>query len=310
MAAKGRNGKARSNVQSNPSARQAAEGRLLAQEDAQPTPPVVPVVEVPADPEIPKSSPGDIQDPTPANIVQNAAQSTPPGDEPEDDPKTAIVVAGVATEWVWTKVKRRALELTMEGVPVGQIADKLGKHRNTIRNWWHSPEFKVEVQRRMSEYTTSMKLRQTHRTSVLGEALYTKATRLMAEALAAGGKLNIGESQFILRELRDYQREEREVTGGTVARVEHRVLFEGGGETAEAKKDSASARSFHEFLKEHVPHVTSLKALPADASPQDGLIEVAAELMQATDLLDKIGEEDRITDREEAEASEAMKRKR
>lgn len=307
MASKGRNRRERDNsVRANPSARQAAEGRLLAQAAAQEPPFVGCAAEVQADPEIPKDSPGDVPAVQPVNNVQNAPVNGPPA----SDPKTAVVVVEKPGEvWAWTRVKRRALDLTLEGLPIGQIADKLGKHRNTIRNWWHSPEFKGEVQRRITEYATSMKLRQSHRSSVLSEALFTKATRLMKEALEEGGKIDIGQSQLVLRELRDYQREERELAGGTVARVEHRIFVE-GGETPEAKRDSASARSFHEFLKEHVPHVTSLKTMPADTTPQEALVEVAAELLQSTDLLDKIGEEDKITDREEAEAAEAIKRKR
>lgn len=218
---------------------------------------------------------------------------------------------GEPKEWVWTKAKREALKLTLEGMPIGKIAERTGRHRNSIRLWWSSPDFQKEVRVRMHEHATSMKLRQTFRAGTMGETLFNRAVELMSAAQKNSGKLDIGQAQLVFRELRDWQREEREIVDGNVQRIEKRVTFDGrmdvensGGEgTARSKAE----QNLVQWLEGYEP---KLKKKVLEAKTQDELVDAMREVAMETDLIDDIQEAAREEQREQDAENASNTRKR
>ncbi len=57
--------------------------------------------------------------------------------------------------WVWSRTKRKAVRLILEGKQVKEIAKDCDIHRNTVRRWMQSPEFVTTLMTRLEEFKVS-----------------------------------------------------------------------------------------------------------------------------------------------------------
>jgi len=210
-------------------------------------------------------------------------------------------------EWKWTPKKREALRLTVDGVPIGIVAEKVKRHRNTIRAWWNNPVFANEVRLRSMEKATSTKLRHPHRAGVLAEALFQKSVKVLADEEKTG-KLDVGKATLLLREFRDNQRLEAEaINGGSpVQRHEHHHLFDNTGEVNGSARAKAS-EPLLKFLEGYDPTLT--KQLTA-AKTQDELVVAMRRVAMETPIVDVIQEAAREEAHDEAQTYAAEHRRR
>jgi hypothetical protein len=83
----------------------------------------------------------------------------------------------------WTDEKQRFLRLVLEGLPIAEIARRLRRHRNTLRQWRQEPVF----QRRLNQ-------------ELQGTTIMTRLRRLRVAAMVTN-KLE----HFIKRAYREYE---------------------------------------------------------------------------------------------------------
>lgn len=183
--------------------------------------------------------------------------------------------------WTWTPQRRAALRLTLEGLTQAEVARRIGVHRHTLQNWSKAAEWITELRKRVEERTVSARFRRAHST----ERLTDKLARLADKALEAD-RIDVPRTGLLLRELRDYQRLEREHMGlepACTARASARNL----PTTAEPfsisqapePESRLSDRPFKELIQQHMSDISE-DALRAE-TPQEALILAVHDILAA-----------------------------
>lgn len=218
----------------------------------------------------------------------------------------------VKEEWSWDKKKRIAFRMTLEGAGPGDIAKKIGVHRNTIRNWSRSQEWLKELRDRIQEKQLSTKLRRLDVHEVLTDQLSTQAARAIAGQIPS-----FQLTGTYLKEYREYVKAERELYGETMkgggggnqAPQGPLVNINMGSQTEAQASDAATeldSIAFKEFLKSGTADGEVINA----TTEQDAIVLKTRELLRKTDLLDKIHEADKKVSHAESVREEAGKRRR
>jgi len=216
----------------------------------------------------------------------------------------------------WTKQKRVAFRKVMEGIPILQIAKQIGVHRNTIHNWLGTVEWQKEMQVRVHSKQLSTKLRSLSRFDDLAE----KVTTAALDALEGDehGRLNPTLVGVLLKESREVTRTERELYGenmrpGTGSANAPQVpainINIGRGASTPGTEGEASNAldeiSFRDFLL----HVTKPGETIEAKDNDDALVLKTRAMLQETDVLDQLHEDDKTHNHAEAVAEEASKRR-
>lgn len=222
---------------------------------------------------------------------------------------TPVLKGGAIKPWKWTRTKRLAMKMALNGAGPVEIADKVGKHRNTVRNWTNRPEWIAELERLVRESQVFTKLRRINTTGAITDRLAFKALK----ALQNEDKVDTVQAGLFLREHASYARLEREMygesVGGGVAKGAVNITLNGGQPQADVKADTTASIAFRDFMAEHDESLFSGVVIDAP-NPQAALVEATRTLLQESTLLDKVHEEDRAQLQAEAEAEAAAKRKR
>ena len=111
-------------------------------------------------------------------------------------------VGPVQRPWKWTRVRREAMKLLLQGYDRQDVAARLGIGRNTLTRWGKRPEWITEFRQRMAEADSRSRLRRLAVTRTLTD-------KLGAEALKAihpepGEDINIPRAGLYLREHREH----------------------------------------------------------------------------------------------------------
>lgn len=241
-------------------------------------------------PELPEKSSGS--DPVAlAKVVHGTALSGPRG-----------------TRWKWTKRKREAFKLIMQGAGISETADRVKAHRNSIMLWMKAPEWMAEAQKYVTEAQVSTKLRRIKMASVIADQLGAKSLKALAE-----DDLDVGKTGLVLREHLNYLRAERdlfgeEAGGGGAAPGGHVHIHVGAPGQPQPVDDGRQATamlSFIDFMQKYDQNLAVMAH-----SPQHAAALLAEKTLQESSLIDTIREEDREAMRKETEAAEAAKRRR
>jgi len=205
--------------------------------------------------------------------------------------------------WKWSPKKRAAIRLILRGMTNKAIANELGYNERTIRRWRKTAEFHAELLNKAREYAESRRFKRTHETGILTDQL----AGLAAGAISAIKESDEGTSQMDLNALQLYLREYREFKssekvdfgddprgGGGIS-----VNIGIGGAAAEEALGTKGSQSFKAFVEEHMDKVPE-RVLASAESPQEALLGITEALVENTDIIDELYEEDRAMAEEEA----------
>lgn len=241
---------------------------------------------------------------------------------PPENSGTSITVAPTAVvhrpaqrapgdSWKWTKAKKEALRLTMNGAPVTEVAERLGVHRNSITNWMKHPAWLEEAQRQFNDSRTSSKFRRLKTTTIIADKLGVKAAQAIDKE---EGDVDVNRAGLFLRTHLEYAKAEKDIYSGdgngqqNAPLVNINVQQNGGTSPSDKAADSRRGTdllSYKEFLRAYDPNLAVVAR-----SPQEADLLMAEKVLQESNLLDIIREEDREQMRAEQEASEVAKRRR
>lgn len=196
--------------------------------------------------------------------------------------------------WKWTKVKRKAVRMVCRGWPDTRIAKELGKHRNTIRNWKGTAEFNAAVITYAREYVNRVRFKRVHESGIIADQLASQVARQLAEVNKSDAgdvkQGNLNAMQLFLREYREFRAVERSDFGDDVRRVEGSFHVTGTGlTTGDNATGSKGAQSFKRFVEDNASTVPKRVLV---GNEQQSLVGVARALMQGTDILNELHEED------------------
>ena len=230
---------------------------------------------------------------------QSEAQST--GDpsalamvqkDPPSEGGESVLSSG--TLWKWTRVKRKAIKLILQGRSNVQIAKELGKHRHTIRRWKETDEFRAETLRQAHEYANQKRFKRVYETGAMTDSVARHAvktlTKLEKNRKVSGAEFSRALS--FLREYRAFRAEERQDFGDNVQRMEVGGGFTVGitGESG-APKTVTGEQSFKDFLQKSAASMPK-RVIQGVTTPAEALVAVTREALKNTDVLDKLHEED------------------
>lgn len=199
--------------------------------------------------------------------------------------------------WVWSKTKRKAVRLILEGKQVKEIAKDCDIHRNTVRNWMQAPEFVTTLMTRLEEFKVSKRFARLKLTSKTVDNIGT-IIEDMLEQRASG---EVPEDEFNLydydslsgwlKEWRAMRQEERKDFGDHVEKIEKRigVHIEGGiGLFGQVNHTHTHDVSLVDAMKQAIPVGTVIEAESIEEATGDALMIAATH----EGLLDTILEEE------------------
>lgn len=224
-------------------------------------------------------------------------------------PGTVTKVVG-ARPWKWTEKKRAALKHVLDGKGVVEIGKLLDVHRNTVRNWLSDSTFQDAIRRRVSERQTNTKLKRLRATEILTDTLATRA----AESIRDPQAIDPNKARLFLQEHRAYVREERDLygegqsggaQGGPGTMVNIVMGGQNGPSPVDGERRSTAMLAFSDFMAAYDPAMTVIAA-----TPQEAAARIAEKVLQESNLIDTIREEDRAILNQEAAAEAEAKRRR
>ena len=194
--------------------------------------------------------------------------------------------------WKWTKRKRKAVQLLVKGQPITRIADELGVHRNTIRNWRDTPEFNASVMSAAREYVNHTRYKRVHETGIITDQLARQvASKLSKLGKAEANQVDLNHLQVFLREYREFRSQERSDFGDDIKRYEGTFnVAMAGGETA-TPGGEASMQSFKRFVEDNAGKIPE-RLVTDSESAQEALVEATKVLLRETELLEDLHQED------------------
>lgn len=195
--------------------------------------------------------------------------------------------------WKWTKIKRKAVKLIIEGTTINDIAKSTGKHRNTIRRWMNTSEFVHELMQRLEEFKNSRRFRRLQLTSrTLDRIENIVEDQFKArEGEDETGTLYDGEVlSSWLKEWRQMRGEERRDFGDHVDKVEKTVGINITGGLAVGAIVKHERVSLGEAIKSAFPSGAIIEGESAEIATGNLL----AKAVTTTGLIDKILEEDAV----------------
>lgn len=211
------------------------------------------------------------------------------------------------SRWKWTKKKREAFRLIMQGGTITDVAEKVKAHRNSVMVWMKHPEWQAEAARHLGETQGTTKLRRMKVTSILADKLGAHSIKALDD-----DDIDVSKAGLTLRSHLEYVRAERELFGegegnnggpGTAVHVHLGSL--GQPQAVSGALQTTAVMAFKDFMDKYDP-----KLAVAARSPQEAAVLLMEKTLQESNLLDIIREEDREQTRVEAEEQEAAKRRR
>lgn len=221
----------------------------------------------------------------------------------------SVVARAPEPKWKWTPKKREALNLMLSGGTVTQVAERVGVHRNTLTNWTKTPAWLAEQKRYIEEEQISSRLRRVKTTAIIADKLGAKALSELSKDLKEIDPTRAG---LMLREHLNYTKSERDLygengqpQGGPGTAININVGGPNGTPLPSTEHQATALTSFTQFLEAYDPALAVVAH-----SPQEAAALMAEKVLQESNLLDTIREEDREVFRREADAEEATKRRR
>lgn len=207
--------------------------------------------------------------------------------------------------WKWTKKKRAAIKLILQGRTDVSIAEQLGIHRHTVRNWKRHPEFHAEVMTAAREYVNRKRFQRVSETGIITDQLAAQVVTRLNEIMNRGKKgkpgavaqADINALQLFMREFREFRSHERADFGDDVKRVEGRLqIF--GDDSGAVPKSTKAAQSFKQFVEQHADKLPE-RIITSATNAQDAILSVARELLQQTEIVNEIFEEEEAGQKDE-----------
>lgn len=235
----------------------------------------------------------------PAEIVQEDPPSDPPSSAPSDAPSPTLALT-VKGAWKWTRKKRKAVRYVVRGWTDIRIAEDLGVHRNTIKRWKDTAEFRAAVLTEANEYTQRTRFKRVHEAGVFADQFGTQLAKTFKELneLKDGkiSQVQLNALQALTRGYSEFRNHERSDFGDNVRRVEGNFTI-GALNSTDPAASAAGAVSFKRFIEENVSKIPK-GLIEQSRSPGEALVLATRALVQSTDILDKIYEEDKASSEE------------
>lgn len=204
--------------------------------------------------------------------------------------------------WKWTPKKREAIRLLLQGKTYKAIAKKLGYNEKTIRRWRQTPEFHAELLTKAREYADQHQYKRAFETGLLTDQLATMAASKMAaitEEDGGPGQVDINELQLYLREYREFKDSEKTDFGidprgraGSGGGVHVNVgIGVGSGAPPGSDTGAKGSESFKSFIEANLGKVPQ-RVISDAKTPQQALLGIAEALVEETDVIEELYEED------------------
>lgn len=227
------------------------------------------------------------------NVSENAGLAPAPAPEQSIETRPETGKRMGLREWKWTKKKRKAIRLILRGWEHGKIAESLSIHRSTLTRWRKNQEFSAELMTKAREYMETRRFKRTHETGVIADQLAGLTAKRLSDAIRSGGdpdQRELNQLQLFMREYRAFKESEKidfgdDPRGGGVS-VNIGIGVSGGASS------DATSQSFRAFVEEHLDKVPDNVIVNAD-TPQEMLLGIAETLVESTDMLDDMYEEDK-----------------
>ena len=222
---------------------------------------------------------------------------------------------GKGSRWKWSEKKRKALKQLLAGSPSTEVAERLDVSRNTLLNWSKHPEWIARVQQILHETQTASKLRRISMTGAIADKLGAQAYKALDTKDEEGNPKELDPNAgLFLRSHLEYAKAERQFFGeeggasGNIGPIVN-ITVGGNGPNSVAPvnlaQESTSLVAFRDFVKRYDPKLAVVAHNPEEAAAL--LVE---KVMQESNLLDTVREENRAEFRVEAELEEAKKAKK
>ena len=209
----------------------------------------------------------------------------------------------------WSKKKRKAVRLLMEGKSNKQVARTLSLNEKTIRRWKSTPEFTAEYVMRRREHLEQHTNKDITHAALLKDQMASMAAGQIADIQKSKDAGQRTATQGQLNALQLYLREFRELK--TTHRQDHGIDPRGGGSSINvnvgigmgpegAPTTPVGSRSFKSFVDEHRE---KLPERVVARTPLEGLLNIAEELVNNTEMIEDLHKEEQ--DLADAEAGES-----
>lgn len=195
-------------------------------------------------------------------------------------------------QWAWDKRKSKAVDLTLKGASVRAIAQELGVHWNTVQTWRSHPEFQQRLARLAREYAQTTRFRRVHETGVFTSAISRQLVKVLdrLENAAESVPQDVHLLQVFLREFRAMRQCESQDFGDNVQRYEGAIHVHGLG--SEASRPMGSQEETFERFLDRAEVKVDRKVIDSAATPQEALQALIEQVIEGTDLVDQVQEED------------------
>lgn len=238
-----------------------------------------------------------------SQTVQKSLDKAPP-----KDAQPSAQGEHSAKGWKWTRKKRKAVRLIVQGWNNRRIAEELGVHRNTVRTWKATQEFRAAVITEASEYTQRTRFKRVHETGVITDQIVAQVARSFKQLKDQKGELNqtqLNAMQTFMREYREFREQERadfgdaRSGGGGGLSVNFNL---GGMATSDPTAGAKGAQSFKRFVEENMEKIPT-GLIEQARTPGEALVLATRALVQETSILDDLYEEDKAADTAKAKES-------
>ena len=208
--------------------------------------------------------------------------------------KSGALTKASRQPWKWTKSKRAAVKLVVQGRSDIQIAKEVGKHRHTVRKWKQTPEFNAACMEAAREYVNRVRYKRVYETGVITDHLSGHVAKclahLQATELTDVTQVHMSQLQTCLREYREFRAQERSDFGDDVSRGEVNLRVFGGA-AASQESDQVSGQSLRDLLEANQDKIPE-RVISGAASTTEALVEGVRQVLQNTDVLNQMYEED------------------
>lgn len=195
---------------------------------------------------------------------------------------TAAITKTAATEDWWTQERETYFKLRMQGKVDTDIAQELGVHRNTLREWRNNPAFLARVAEHETDVLSAVQARRQRGTISLTDGAQLMAQKAQAELMKDPGSYDKARLSIALNDsfarMRERERQELGITNPeSVVKVQH----------SGAVIHATAHLDFRRFVTER-----GVANLQIEGTPEQVVAAMLMESANRTDVIDVFDAED------------------
>lgn len=199
---------------------------------------------------------------------------------------TMALTKAVSTEDWWTAERETYFKLRMQGKADTDIAQELGVHRNTLREWRNNPAFTQRIVEHEADVIAAVQTRRQRGTISLADGAQLAAQKAQAELLKDPAsydkaRLSIALSDSFAR-MRERERQELGVGQEAVVKVQH----------SGAVVHATAHLDFRRFVTER-----GVADIQVEGTPEQVVATLLMATANRTDIIDVFDAEDAPADK-------------